>query len=64
MKTKVEASKRFLFAGIIIIAMGVTFSTTMKDTVGTFGTILIAIGGLLFIIAMSKKRNVLERNKE
>lgn len=48
--------RRFIFIGIIIIALGITFTTTLKDTVGLLGTVLVAVGGLFFIIGMSKKR--------
>ena len=56
MATKLEEYKRYIFIAIIIIALGVTFTTTVKDTVGTLGTVFIAIGGLLFIVGMNKKR--------
>ena len=53
---KLEGYKRALFLGAIIIALGITFTTTLKDTVGSLGIVFIAIGGLFFIIGMSKKR--------
>ena len=56
MGTKLEKYKRNIFMGIIIIALGITFATTMKDSVGAFGIVFIAIGGLFFIIGMSQKR--------
>ncbi|MDC1226461.1 hypothetical protein N8013_02305 [Algibacter sp.] len=56
MDTKLEKYKRFIFIGILIIALGVTFSTTLKETVGSLGIVFIALGGLFFIIGMSKKR--------
>ena len=56
MDTKLEKYKRFIFIGILIIALGVTFSTTLKETVGSLGIVFIAVGGLFFIIGMSKKR--------
>jgi len=56
MGTKLEKYKRNIFMGIIIIALGITFTTTMKDSVGAFGIVFIAIGGLFFIIGMSQKR--------
>lgn len=51
-----EGYKRPLFLGAVFIALGVTFSTTLKETVGSLGTVFIAVGGLFFIIGMSKKR--------
>lgn len=61
MRNKPEAYKRFIFIGIIVIALGVTFSTTLKESVGSLGTVFIAVGGLLFIIGMSMKRKEDER---
>ena len=55
MRNKLEPYKRYIFIGIIIIALGVTFSTTLKESVGSIGTVFIAVGGLFFIIGMSKK---------
>lgn len=55
MNNKLEPYKRFIFIGIIIIALGVTFSTTLKESVGSLGTVFIAVGALFFIIGMSKK---------
>jgi Sec-independent protein secretion pathway component TatC len=56
MSKKTETYRKFIFIGIIIIALGITFTTTFKDTVGSLGIVLIAVGGLFFIIGMSKKR--------
>lgn len=56
MKRTIAPYKRYIFIGILIIALGVTFSTTMKDSLGSLGTVFIAIGGLFFFIGMSKKR--------
>jgi hypothetical protein len=53
---KLEGYKRPLFLGSIFIALGITFSTTLKDTVCSLGIVFIAVGGLFFIIGMSKKR--------
>jgi len=51
-----EGYKRILFIGIIVIALGVIFSTTLSDKLGSLGTVFIAIGGLLFIASMSRKK--------
>jgi len=64
MNNKTETYRKFIFIGIIIIALGITFTTTLKDTVGSLGTVLIAVGGLFFIIGMSKKRKEGERNNK
>ena len=55
MNNRLERYKRFILLGIIIIALGITFSTNMKDMVGSLGTVFIAVGGLFFIIGMSMK---------
>ena len=56
MKPQLPNSKRFIFLGIIIIALGITFSTTMTEHTGSLGTVFIAVGGLFFIIGMHQKR--------
>ncbi len=61
---KLEQYKRYIFMGIIIIALGVTFSTTLEDTAGSLGTVFIALGGLFFIIGMNMKRKLSENKKE
>lgn len=48
--------KRVAFAGIIAIALGVVFSTTMPGKTGSLGIVFIAIGGLLFISSMARKK--------
>ena len=53
---KLEEYKRYIFIAIIITALGITLTTTAKDTVGPLGTVFIAVGGLLFIIGVIKKR--------
>jgi len=56
MDKKLPGYKRIIFVGIIVIALGVTFSTTLKENVGSLGTVFIAIGGFLFIVGMARKR--------
>jgi hypothetical protein len=48
--------KKYIFLGIIVIALGVTFSNAMADVFHSFGVVLIAVGGLFFIIGMRKKQ--------
>ena len=50
--------KRFVFLGIILIALGTTFTTTLYDSVPSLGVVFIALGGLFFIIGMKKKNEV------
>ena len=56
MNSNLEKYKKFIFMGIIIIALGITFTTAMKEAMGSLGTVFIAIGGLFFIIGMNMKR--------
>lgn len=51
-----EGYKRILFMGIIVISLGVILSTTLSDKLGSLGIVFIAIGGLLFIASMSRKK--------
>ena len=60
---KLEGHKRDLFASATIIALGITFTTILKDKVGAIGIVFIAIGGLLFIIGMRKKQKEMKRKK-
>ncbi len=48
--------RRLFFISIIMIAMGINLNTTWKGEFGTLGTVLIAVGGLFFIMAMGKKK--------
>ncbi|KAA3627465.1 MAG: hypothetical protein DWQ02_19680 [Bacteroidetes bacterium] len=50
--------QRIFFIGIILIAIGVSFNTTMRDSLGSIGTVMIALGGLFFIAAMAEKRKM------
>ena len=60
-----EGYKRIFFIGLIVIALGVIFSTTLSDKLGSLGIVFIAIGGLLFIASMSrKKKEEDEANRE
>lgn len=51
-----EGYKRIFLIGLIVIALGVIFSTTLSDKLGSLGIVFIAIGGLLFITSMSRKK--------
>ena len=62
MSTKPEKYKRYIYMGIVIIALGISFTTTLKESVGALGIVFIAVGGLFFIIGMSQKRKGQEKN--
>ncbi|RPG35678.1 hypothetical protein [Flagellimonas sp.] len=53
---KKETYRKYIFMGIVIIALGIVFSTTLKGNVESLGNVLVAVGGLLFIVGMSKKK--------
>jgi drug/metabolite transporter superfamily protein YnfA len=55
--------RRTIFFGIVLIALGVIFSTILKDVNSAIGTVFIAIGGLFFIVGMNKKRKEDEAKK-
>ena len=61
---KLEGYKRHLFLSAVIIALGITFTTTLKDTVGSVGIVFIAVGGLFFVISMNKKRKEEEQKEK
>jgi hypothetical protein len=61
MKKRLEEYRRFIFAGTIVIALGISFNSGLGENSGSLGTVFVAIGGLLFIIGMSKKKE--EENK-
>jgi predicted membrane channel-forming protein YqfA (hemolysin III family) len=56
MNKEPEKFKKFVFIGIILISLGVSLSTTIGDKTGSLGTVLVALGGLFFIIGMSLKK--------
>lgn len=64
MKNQLENHRKYIFIGIIIIAFGITFSTTLKDTLGSLGIVFIVVGAIFFIIGMSKKRKSDEKNNK
>ncbi len=51
-----QGYKRIFFIGLIVIVLGIIFSTTLSDKLGSLGIVFIAIGGLLFIASMSRKK--------
>ncbi len=53
--------KWIFFVSLILIALGVTFSTTLKNDIGSIGTVFIAVGGLFFIASMARKRREEEK---
>ena len=56
--------KRFAFAGMIMIALGIVYRTTLADGSGSLGTVLVAVGGLFLIVGLSMKRKQEEKNMD
>lgn len=53
--------KRSIFLSIILISLGVTMNTLIKEGVTAVGTVFIAVGGLFFIIGMAAKKKAEEK---
>ena len=51
-----QGYKRIFFIGLIAIVLGIILSTALSDKLGSLGIVFIAIGGLLFIASMSRKK--------
>ena len=56
--------KTTFLISLILIALGITASTAMKENSGSLGTVIIAVGGLFLIISMAKKRKEDEDKKK
>lgn len=56
--------KTTFYISLILIALGITASTAMKENSGSLGTVMIAVGGLFLIISMAKKRKEDEDKKK
>jgi len=48
--------KKMIYLATIIVAIGVILTTTLKESAPPIGVVMIAIGGLFFIIGMNKKQ--------
>ena len=61
-----KTSKKLIFTGIIIISLGISFTTVLKESVGDLGTLMLSVGGLIFIAGMSRKRSegIIENEKK
>lgn len=59
-----EHYKKLLIVSMCIIALGTAFSTMLLGSLGSLGTVFIAVGGLFFIAAMKEKRDNDEKHKD
>jgi len=55
---KTAKSRRLIFTGITIIAVGITLMNNLKHST-SLGIVLIGIGGLLFIAGMAARKKEL-----
>ena len=55
METKTENYRKFILIGIIVTALGITISNALMPN-SAVGIVIIAVGGLFFIIGMGKKK--------
>ena len=63
MPEKLSEAKRFIYFGLLIISLGLIYSTTLAESLGAFGMLFMVMGGLFFIIGMRKRKQE-EDNKE
>lgn len=64
MKSNNLTFRAFIFAGIIIIALGIILNTSESEASGSMGPVLTAVGTLFLIIGMSKKRKTDSKQNE
>lgn len=50
--------KKTGYFAIVIIALGIVINTTLNESLGSLGTVFIAVGGLLLISAFAKKKKI------
>ena len=48
--------RAFIYLGMVIIALSIVVKTSMSDSLGSFGTVMLAVGGLSFIFGMARKK--------
>jgi len=53
MEKQQPASKRFIFIGICIVAVGITLTTTLQNAAG-FG--ILGMGAIMLIVGFRKKK--------
>lgn len=53
---KLKSYQQFIYLGLIIIAIGLAFTLNPKESVSSMSTVFVVLGGLIFLIGISKKR--------
>jgi uncharacterized membrane protein len=59
----VKKYKVFVYTGMIVIAFGANLLTTWKEDFGSYGSLVIALGFLLFLIGLRLKREEDKKEK-
>jgi predicted Na+-dependent transporter len=60
----IKRYKVFVYIGMITIALGANMLTTWKDDWGSYGTVVIAIGLMFFLIGLRLKREEDRKEKK
>lgn len=60
----IKRYKVFVYTGMIIIALGANLLTTWKEDWSSYGTVVIAIGLLFFLIGLRLKREEDRKEKK
>lgn len=58
MKINFSDYKNILYISSIVIALGIVIGTTLNEGFRPLGVVFIAVGGLLFIIGMKRKKEL------
>ena len=56
MQKIITGYRRKIFAGIIIISIGIVLSNLLEGSTGSIGIVLIAVGGLFLISGLNDKK--------
>lgn len=52
-----ERSRRYIYVGVILTALGVVFSTLLREQVGAIGIIFILIGVFFTLVGFNMRKN-------
>lgn len=65
---RIENYKRYIILSVVLNLLGITSVTAIKDQLGSFGYVLIAVGVLFFFLGMNmrkrKRRKKVNAKKE
>ncbi|HKK61702.1 MAG TPA: hypothetical protein VJ951_04030 [Bacteroidales bacterium] len=49
--------RRLIYIGVIVVVLGISFTTLLNDSVGELGLVFVVVGGALFGVGMHKKNS-------